>query len=665
MKRSPRPQHRRLVARWRSALFVAACALAAPAAARDTAAPEPSPAAFDARFAALDAMPRDHADSRARLPEFERLRALAPAGDAVRRLRVDALQCGAGLYDDPGRVAREAAALIDRARRLGDADALARAHYCHGTARAARRDERASIGDYSQGIEAARRAGLARLLGEGLALRAGMLSMLGEHAVALLDLKEAQREYERSGELAHAERNLLGLAVAYRRMGEFDAALEHLARAERAARHRGDDETTYTALLQQGYLLQDRGDHADSLAPLQRALALGERQRDAVNVAYALAALSAGELRLGEPAQALASIERAQARVGHAPHGGDVDVLMHLRRGEALAGLGRHAEALVEFERVRTELDDSDNLRYLAMLHRARAASLEAVGRHAEAFESYRRLLAAQTELDALARAQQEVLMRHRFDVERRDLEHRRLAADRALQDQQIAAQQRARRWRTVALVASVALVLLLAGLGLRQRRRGRTLHALAMTDPLTGAANRRSLERFGRAAIADARVRPLSVVALDVDHFKRINDRHGHAAGDAVLRAVAAACRRELRQADLLGRTGGEEFVAVLPGIGRDAARGVAERLRSAIAQLGFDTGVPGLAVTASLGVAEHRAEDADFRALLQRADRALYRAKRRGRDRVECDVDDAGDAPPTAAPDASEARSEPLPAP
>jgi diguanylate cyclase (GGDEF)-like protein len=654
-------------ARWRSALLAAACAFILPVAAQDVTPPAPSAAAFDALFATLDAAPRDHADSRARMPEFQRLRALVPPGDEARLLRIDALQCGAGLYEDTARVAAEAQALIERARRRGDADALVRAYYCLGDARSTQRDERASIDDYSQGIEAARRARLTRLLGEGLALRAGTLSMIGEHAVALLDLMEAQREYERGGEVAHAERNLLGLAVAYRRMGEFNAALEQLEHAERAARRRADHETTYTALLQQGYLLYDRHAYADSLAPLQRALALAQRLRDPGNAAYALAALAASQARLGEHAQALDSIERAQAQLGGAMHGGGVDMLVHLRRGEALAGLGRHAEALGEFDRVAAELDDSDNLRYVSMLHRARAASLEAVGRHADAFDAYRRVLAAQTELDNLARAQQEVLMRHRFDVERRDLEHRRLAADRALRDQQLAAQHRARHWRTVALVASIVLVLVLAGLGVQQLGRSRTLHALAMTDPLTGAANRRSLERFAAIAIADcsAASRPLSAIALDVDYFKRINDRHGHAAGDAVLRTVAEACRRELRQADLLGRTGGEEFVAVLPGIGRDAARTIAERLRVALMQLDFGSEAPGLSITASLGVAEHRPGDADFRTLLQRADRALYRAKRRGRNRIECDADDDDDddcastgsavvdaSPPLAAP-------------
>lgn len=668
MKRRLRPYARC----GRSALLAAALGLAVPVMAQDAASPAPSPAAFDALFATLDAVPRNHSDSRARMPEFERLRALLPPGDEARLLRIDTLQCGVGLYDDTARVASEAQALVERARRRGDADALARAYYCLGDARSTQRDERASIGEYSQGIEAARRAGLSRLLGEGLTLRAYTLSMLGEHAIALLDLMEAQREYERAGDAADAERNLLGLGVAYRRMGEFDAALDHLVRAERAARRRADHETTYTALLQQGYLQFDRGAHADSLAPLQRALALAERQRDPANVAYALAALAASQIRLGGNLQALATIERAQAQLLDGTHGGGVDMLVHLRRGEALAGLGRHAAALDEFDRVAAELGGSDNLRYVSMLHRARATSLEALGRHAEAFDAYRRVLAAQTELDALARAQQDVFMRHRFDVERRDLEHKRLATDRALRDQQIAAQHRARQWRTVALIAGIVLVLLLAGLGVQQLRRGRTLHTLAMTDPLTGAANRRSLERFAALAIADSRSppRPLSVVAIDVDHFKRINDRHGHAAGDAVLRTVATACRAELRQADLLGRTGGEEFVAVLPGIGLHAARGIAERLRVALLHLDFGGDAPGLSITASLGVAELRPDDSDFRTLLQRADRALYRAKRRGRNRIECDIDEeagddasarfqAGDAPPGAAAPAAQPES------
>ena len=163
-----------------------------------------------------------------------------------------------------------------------------------------------------------------------------------------------------------------------------------------------------------------------------------------------------------------------------------------------------------------------------------------------------------------------------------------------------------------------------------------------AATDALTGVANRgtiletlgRELERARRAGT------PCAVVFVDVDHFKRVNDVHGHAAGDAVLQHVASTMQSTLRPYDLLGRYGGEEFVVVLPGCDAAAARGVAERLRAAVSASTAPVGEAGLHVTCSMGVAVARdPRGADRDRLLSAADAALYRAKQAGRDRVVVD--------------------------
>lgn len=623
--------------------------------------------AFDALFAELDALPLLLSDSAPeRQADYARLQALLPPGDAVRELRYRALSCGPGDHDDDARIAAEAEAQLEQARRLGDAESQVRLLYCRSAASGFRRGERAALAYLDQGIALARTAGLAKLLGEGLSLRAGVLSVLGEQAHALIALMEAQQVFEKAELESLADANLLGLGVAYRRMGEFELALDHLRRGERSARERGDWGAAFTSLLQQGYLHQDRGDGTASLAPLQQALALAERNGLRRDAAAARIALASSRILLGEHVQALGLLDQAGRVVG-----GDYDqlsMLLHLRRGEAFAGLGRHREALEQFHHVAAALVGSDNLRYQALLYRARAGSLEALGRMPEALAEYRRLLEARTELDRIAHGQVETLMHHQFDMGRRDAEHRRLAAEKAVHDAQLEAGLRARHWRQTALASGAVLLVLLAGLGLRQRRRGRRLHALAMTDPLTGAANRRSLERFAAAAIDAARppARPVAVIALDVDHFKHINDRHGHAVGDDVLRRVTAVCQRELRQCDLLGRTGGEEFVAVLPGTSLDAAQRVAQRLLAGIRALELDGIADGLKVTASLGVAEYLSADGDLARLLQRADAALYRAKRSGRDRVECDdgtqpVDGAGGPPATVRMGGSSAASAP----
>ncbi|WP_309084563.1 PleD family two-component system response regulator [Chelativorans sp.] len=162
----------------------------------------------------------------------------------------------------------------------------------------------------------------------------------------------------------------------------------------------------------------------------------------------------------------------------------------------------------------------------------------------------------------------------------------------------------------------------------------------MAVTDPLTGLHNRRYLDShlqslFDRAV---ARRRPLSVMIVDLDRFKSVNDTFGHDGGDAVLREVAVRLRRNLRGIDLVCRYGGEEFVVVMPETELKIAERVAERIRREIAESPFPIGATGqsVAVTASIGVAGLQESHDAVEAMLKRADLALYEAKTAGRNRV-----------------------------
>jgi len=160
----------------------------------------------------------------------------------------------------------------------------------------------------------------------------------------------------------------------------------------------------------------------------------------------------------------------------------------------------------------------------------------------------------------------------------------------------------------------------------------------LAITDSLTGLYNRRHLfELAGREFQRARRYQlPLSVIILDIDEFKRVNDTYGHAIGDQVLEEVAECCRKELREVDFIGRYGGDEFVALFPETGLSAACQVAERLRKRIAERVLDTRVGRITVTVSLGIAVLDSEHLTSETLLDRADQALYVAKQNGRNRV-----------------------------
>lgn len=161
-------------------------------------------------------------------------------------------------------------------------------------------------------------------------------------------------------------------------------------------------------------------------------------------------------------------------------------------------------------------------------------------------------------------------------------------------------------------------------------------LELMAVTDGLTGLYNHRFIfERLEEETAKVARYgRPLSIIMLDIDNFKRVNDTFGHRAGDEVILSVAHAIMASLRKTDVAGRYGGEEFLVLLPETDVKAAHVVAEKIRNTVAQLQFET--KDLAVTVSAGVAEAEKGES-FEALINRADAKLYTAKRNGKNRVE----------------------------
>lgn len=202
--------------------------------------------------------------------------------------------------------------------------------------------------------------------------------------------------------------------------------------------------------------------------------------------------------------------------------------------------------------------------------------------------------------------------------------------------------------WIYLNLAFTVVLTaVVLGGTGLAMtlaRARQAEVNELLATDILTGLANRRRLEETLEREVTRALrfEAPLSVVMLDLDHFKRVNDEHGHRAGDAVLSAVGQVVASQLREVDAAGRYGGEELLLVLPEATLDGARAAAERVRAAIGACEVEHDGERLRVTVSAGCAtlsptEPRSADQ----LVRAADAALYTAKKRGRDRVDVETD------------------------
>lgn len=567
-----------------------------------------------------------------------RLKLLVPAGDARRALRYRYTYCILGMGTRPKQGVAYAQQGIADARRMNYPAAEANFHFCRGEHLESLKNPRDALPDYSAGIEIARHAEDMRLVADGLSWRGNVQSLLGEPALALVDFLQAQENYQQSGAAVEGELNLLNIAVAYRRIGEIDMARKYTLQSLAYARKRHNVLQQVSVEAQLGFLDSDSSDqvsaHRHFEAALQLARGIGDNE--GLGSAY-LGQAEAFNLQ-GQHAEALVQLSLAQAGFDKASDQSSQGMIA-LQTAEAKAGLGQHVEAIADYARAEQLLGSGGNLRYLSELLDARARSYEALGRPAKAVLDLHRTIQVRAALQRNAQRYNTTLMSYQFDTVRRDQQDQRIKEESALQGRQLAALKRARNWQSLAMLFGGLLLLGLIWQALRQLRHARRLHLLAMTDALTGIANRRQIERRMSHTLAEScrKQEHAVLLALDIDNFKRINDAYGHQAGDIVLVRLVEACSEVLRALDHMGRIGGEEFLVILPNTGMEAGTLIAERLRQCVNAIDLDDIGVGLKVSISLGVAQLGIPGEGVQSLVERADQALYRAKAAGRNRIE----------------------------
>ena len=592
-----------------------------------------SAAAFDQLFDQLDSNRLNPATPEAAQAEIARLRALVPRGDRRRELLYESAECLQPPEDTNASIAYARQGLA-AAKALGDAEVQARFQLCEAILQDMLGEPQRALVLYTQGVDLARRAERPALVADGLVLRGNVYSYLGRHAEALTDFINAQRLYEASRQTERAEGNLQNIAVAYRRMGESEKARDYLQRSRAIAERRRNWAGLSVIATQMGFLEEDLGHPAKALQYYGQALGIARQRLTQADVAGVQLAQASAQAALGQwrrVLESLAGARRGFTAVGDASNEG----MLTLLEARARAGLGEDTQALALFERAEKALQHDGNDRYLEQLYPRRAELEERLGQTQAALDDYKRFLALREKRLAARAEQRNLLLREQTDASRRELDNQRLRAEKSLREQEMQALLKARRWQRIAMALGVALTLVLGLLVGRQIVRTRRLRVLALTDELTGVANRRRIEVLGEDAVQQARAdeRALSLITFDIDGFKTINDRHGHLVGDQVIARVAAACQQALRQSDEIGRIGGEEFVVLLPDSGIDDAAQVGERIRAGVEGLDFSDVAAGLRVTISLGVTMLAARDADLADVLKRADGALYQAKAAGR--------------------------------
>ncbi|WP_159016835.1 GGDEF domain-containing protein [Cognatiluteimonas profundi] len=609
-------------------------------------APARSATAFDALFAQLNGPASLDMTTSTWDRALERLSALAPVGDARRDIQLRSVDCSHSRWGtSPALVA-----YIDAARRAAvdahDVGSQARLAICQAAFEDLGGHGQAAITTLGTALALAEDARDPLLTMQVLSYRGDLHSLLGNQAVALLDYDHARQVLQRAGLQSLARQLLTGTGMIYRRMGEYARALQQFQQLEVLLPPDASWEDHYGIAMQKGFLYTEGDKPALGLQAFAQALAMARAQGTASDRAAALAGLAQAQVGHGDFTAALASIDAAQALPGARLNDTDRGV-NQLVEGQALSGLRRHREALVHLDKALALLRGESNPRYLSWLYETRSLTEEALGDTASALADYRRHAVLQRSLDDLASHQQGLLIQLEASARQGELENRQLRQQQAFQQQRVDALLRVRRWQSAALVLGLLLLGSLAILSATLLRRTRQLRRIAMVDSLTQLANRRSIYAAAHEAVAVARLsgKPLSVLAVDIDRFKSINDRHGHPAGDAVLVAVAERCKVTLRQGDLIGRAGGEEFLVLCPDTDLAAACGIAERLLQAVRTLDFVGLQPPLQVTISIGAASLRNASDTIDTLIAQADRALYVAKENGRDRW---MTDAGTADP-----------------
>lgn len=575
----------------------------------------------------------------ARIDEAQRIAETAPAralsllgvmandvahGALAERQAVRAATCWVLGYTDPA----QALELV----RMAGAESDAGLRICRGYALEQLKRPEEAMTDYEAGIAEARRTRQDGALARGLALRGEQRYLRGLYADAIQDLDAAYRLEARLGRDGNRNYVLNALANLYadRNVRDYDAALASYRQLLALHERSGNQQGMATAHFNIASTHESKGELLEARPHFVRALEIDRARGVATDIATDQRAYAVLLSKLGDDAAALRLLDNALALAGD---DAGLAAGIRLSRGVAWRRAGQPLRALADIDAARRHFESPRNERYLEKIFEEESLARAAAGDWKGAHAAQGRMVAAQATIQQQMLDERTTRLRVQFQSEQARLRNAELQYQNSVQRLELDNVRHVRRWQLAALVAGAVAIVLLAAFALHQRRLGKKMRTLALTDELTRLPNRRHLMSLGEDAVAHDG--PLSVAALDIDHFKRINDRHGHAAGDLVLQRVARALQGALREGDAVGRTGGEEFVALLRGAGELDAMRAAERLRAAVEEMDC-SGLPaGLVPSISVGLAQRTAGER-FDAVLQRADCALYAAKEAGRNRV-----------------------------
>jgi diguanylate cyclase (GGDEF)-like protein len=558
--------------------------------------------------------------------------------DADLEIRARLLLCDYYSERDGGAAQQQidaASALLSRAHRKGLRAGILT---CQGETLETAGDNAHAMADFDEAVAVATGAKDEQQLAEALFSRGYLRALQGDYAAGMSDVRHSYELFDRIGMPQHALTVLNTIATIYKWMGDYEQASQIYDRV-RSQQHdaglRRDEAVTLHNLGRARLML---GKWEAARVDFSGCLTLSEALHYTRGEAYALLGLATVDNATADPNGALSTLVKAAQLQRRTPDA-RLNAQIQLARGTALRQLQRGAEALSALEQSEAVFKQANSLEELGTTYGELAIVHSQMGDWRGAYK-YRS--EAQLNSETLLHNQLDqrfATLKVEFDTATKERENALLLRQNAADHKALVQEQRVATLQTIVILLSLLLLGLLTTLVLYQRRGTRHMRALAMTDELTGVPNRRAALTHLDTLLQQADALPCSILMIDIDHFKSINDQYGHQVGDETLRLLTTKLRSAVAEPAFLGRLGGEEFVVALPTTLLHEARLVADQIRAQVPLIDLGHRLGERRITVSIGVTTSTRADT-VSAMLRRADAALYAAKYAGRNCVRTDL-------------------------
>ncbi|MBR9728514.1 diguanylate cyclase [Shewanella intestini] len=508
-------------------------------------------------------------------------------------------------------------------------------HLCRGWYKQLNSYTQSAHKDLNFAINSAYQIENPRLIADGRSIRGSMYSYQGNYSAALEDLITAQQLYESINMPYWATYNLGELAATYRRFGDATTALKYQKQLEQRYI---DDDKIFDAnelSIQIGYSLSTLKRYDEAIKRFKKSRQFAIDNEDPILAADMAISIASEYIKQGKFSQAKLLIEQEKDNIPSdfsAPYSYLTYTQAQLAHHEnqptkALKLLNRSLEAFVKNNNQRGISD-------VEMLTSQVHASNE---QWHQAYIALQQYLVTHKKLDQKLLDERNAEMQARFDTSKIKRENQLLLKAAEAKEQRLMMMERNDVLQIIVIILSSIILVFLSIFAYKSLIKQRTFRQLALTDELTGLSNRRDTYSHGHRFLKQAisQNKPLSIISFDADHFKAVNDALGHDTGDKVLMKLAELTATMMRDSDIVGRVGGEEFLILLPNINKNTAVEIAKRLILTIEKYDWNQVAPGLSQTVSAGVSTLENETT-LTPLLLKADKALYSAKASGRNCV-----------------------------